>query len=122
VFRRRCVYARREAAHKRSTEIPTFILRFTTGADDAANVSQAAEAAFAAVNAQRPAALQRWEYFQGPTETDFVSVLVLDEGAENPLLGIEAATQLMAAVAKSVLGDVAPKPQPMKVLGSYVST
>lgn len=42
----------------------------------------------------------------------------LDEGVENPLLGIEAARRLQSTVAKWVVGD-APTPQPFELLGSY---
>lgn len=53
-----------------------------------------------------------------PDSSEFVGLLELDEGVDNPLPSIGAARDLQAAVAKWVTGD-APAPQPLDLLGSY---
>ena len=49
---------------------------------------------------------------------EFLALLQLDDGIENPLPGIEAARELQATVARWATGP-ALVPQPVEVLGDY---
>lgn len=91
------------------------MIRYDVAEDGVAEIVDATKAAFAAVEEQRPDGI-RYAYLRRGTE--FIALLELDEGVENPLPGMEAARQLQATVAKWADGP-APLPQPVEVLGSY---
>lgn len=77
----------------------------------------AIEATFEALAAKRPAGV-RFAYGRRAGSTEFFALLELDEGVENPLLGLAEAGALQATVAKLAVGDP-PKPQPVERLGAY---
>jgi hypothetical protein len=92
------------------------MLRYQVADEGAGEVAAAAKAVFASLDADRPKGLH---YAYGRlADGDFVALMELDEGVENPLFGIEAARALQATIAKWVVGD-APAPQPLDLLGSY---
>jgi hypothetical protein len=99
--------------------MPTMMLRYQVADEGVAEVATAIKDAFAAVRAQRPEGL-RYAYYRRPGSTEFVALLELDEGVENPLFGIPATEQLRSTVAKWAMGEP-PAPQPLDVLGSYGS-
>ena len=97
--------------------MPVLMIRCQVTEDGIAEVGRAVEAAFAALNAQQPKGV-RFAYYRRPDSAEFVGLLELDEGIENPLPGIGAARNLQSIVAKWVVGN-APTPQPLERLGSY---
>ncbi|GAB2592799.1 hypothetical protein GCM10027168_27210 [Streptomyces capparidis] len=80
-------------------------------------VTEAIEAAFAEVAAQRPDGI-RYACLRRAGGNEFVALLGLDEGVENPLPGIAAARRLQATVAKWAVGP-APTPRRLTVVGDY---
>jgi hypothetical protein len=97
--------------------MPTLIVRYDIPEEGVDDVVRAVESAFAAVNDRQPDGI-RWRYWRRAGSTEFVALLDLDEGIENPLLAIDAAKELQATVAKWALG-APPAPQPLQLLGSY---
>jgi hypothetical protein len=95
----------------------SLMVRYQVANEGVADIVGAIEAAFAAVEAQQPAGV-RWAYYRRADSTEFVALLELDDGVENPLLGIGPARELRSAVARWVAGD-APTPLPLDLLGSY---
>jgi hypothetical protein len=93
------------------------MIRYQVAEEGVAEVSEAIEAAFEAVEAQQPQGV-RYAYLRRAGSTEFIALLELDEGVENPLPGIEEARRLQATVAKWAVGP-APAPQPLDVLGAY---
>ncbi|HEX2284799.1 MAG TPA: hypothetical protein VHI10_08245 [Mycobacterium sp.] len=97
--------------------MPTLIVRYDIDEDGVDDVVNAVAAAFAAVNEQRPGGI-RWTYWRRAGSTEFVALLELDDGVENPLPAIDACRELQAVIAKWVPGEP-PTPQPLQLLGSY---
>ncbi|WP_326825991.1 hypothetical protein [Streptosporangium sp. NBC_01756] len=97
--------------------MPVLMIRYQVADEGVAELVDAIEAAFAAVEAQRPEGI-RYAYLRQAGSTEFIALLDLDEGVENPLPGIEAARRLQATVAKWAVGTGA-TPQPFDVLGAY---
>ncbi|MEW9533978.1 hypothetical protein [Microbispora sp. NPDC049125] len=97
--------------------MPLLMVRYNVAEDGAEKVIGAVERAFAALEEQRPEGI-RYAYYRRAGGTEFVALLELDEGIENPLPGIGAARELQATVAEWVVGQP-PAPQPLDVLGSY---
>ncbi|MBZ4399892.1 hypothetical protein OWM54_10725 [Myxococcus sp. MISCRS1] len=97
--------------------MPTLMVRYKVKEEGVPEVLAAVQAAFAAIEAKRPPGL-RFEYFHQPEGHEFFGLLELEEGAENPLLGIPEARALQATVARHALGG-APTPQPWVKLGSH---
>ncbi len=95
--------------------MPVLFIRYQVAERSIPEVTSAVKAAFAAIEAAKPAGI-RYAYYRKGTE--LIGLVELDEGIENPLLGIPAARELQAAVARNVLGEP-PAPQPLEVLGSY---
>jgi hypothetical protein len=93
------------------------MIRFQVASEGVAEVVGAVQAAVAALTAQQPAGV-RYTYYRRAGSTEFVALLELDAGIENPLLGIAAARALQAAVARWVVGEP-PVPQPLELLGAY---
>jgi hypothetical protein len=109
----------RHERHEISEEIdmPVMMIRYQVADEGVAEVTDAVKAAFAAVAARRPEGI-RYEYYRRPGTSEFVALLDLPDGADNPLYGIEAARDLQAAVAKWAVNEP-PAPEPLEVLGSY---
>jgi hypothetical protein len=105
------------AREGKETRVPVLMIRYQVAEEGVAEVADATKAAFVALEARRPEGI-RYAYYHRPGSTEFVGLLELDEGVENPLPGIGAARKLQATVAKWATGD-APAPQPLDVLGSY---
>ncbi|GAA3008342.1 hypothetical protein [Streptosporangium longisporum] len=97
--------------------MPVLMIRYQVADEGAQEVADAVRAAFAEVEEQRPDGI-RYVYLRRAGGTEFVALLELDEGAENPLPGMEAARRLQATVARWVVGP-APEPRPFEVLGTY---
>jgi hypothetical protein len=93
------------------------MVRYEIAGDGVDDVVKAVEAAFAAVNEQQPDGI-RFSYWRREGSTEFLSVLELDEGVENPLFAIGAANELRSVIAKWVVGDP-PTRQPLNLLGTY---
>lgn len=93
------------------------MIRYKVAEEDVAEVTGAVEAAFAALEAQQPKGV-RFAYYRRAGGTEFVALLELEEGVENPLPGIGAARALQATVARRAVGE-APAPQPLERVGSY---
>lgn len=97
--------------------MPVLMIRYRVAEEGVAEVLDAIESAFAAVEQEQPEGI-RYAYLRGAGGTEFLAVLDLDENVENPLPGMEAARRLQATVAKWATGP-APVPQPLDVVGSY---
>jgi hypothetical protein len=97
--------------------VPALMIRYQVAEDGIAEVVDAIDATFAALKAQQPDGL-RYAYCRLAGSTEFVALLELDDGVENPLPAIEAARELQSTVVKWVAGN-APTPQPLDLLGSY---
>ncbi|MDK0518245.1 hypothetical protein [Streptomyces sp. ML-6] len=97
--------------------MPVLMIRHEVADEGVAEVVDAIGAAFAAVEAHRPEGI-RYAYLRQAGTAEFVALLDLDEGIENPLPGLEAARELQATVAKWAVGTGA-VPQRFDVLGSY---
>ncbi|WP_125728562.1 hypothetical protein [Kibdelosporangium aridum] len=78
-------------------------------------MTEAVHAAFDAVEAEQPQGI-RYAYLRSGEQ--FVALLEVADGVENPLPGIEAARSLQATVAKLAVGP-APSPEPFEILGAY---
>jgi|SRR5690242_1604512 hypothetical protein len=97
--------------------MPVLMISYQVADDGATEVTSAIEKAFAAVEAQRPDGV-RYSYLRRADSGEFLALLQLDDGIENPLPGIEAARELQATVARWATGP-APVPQLVEVLGDY---
>ncbi|MEV5829314.1 hypothetical protein AB0L25_27510 [Spirillospora sp. NPDC052242] len=97
--------------------MPVFVLSYQVSDEGVAEVAEAVEKAFAAVKAHRPEGV-RYAYLRRAGSAEFVALLELAEGMENPLPGIAEARELQATVAKWAVGP-APAPRPVEVLGDY---
>jgi hypothetical protein len=97
--------------------VPVLMISYQVADDGATEVTSAIEKAFAAVEAQRPDGV-RYAYLRRADSGEFLALLQLDDGIENPLPGIEAARELQATVARWATGP-APVPQSAEVLGDY---
>jgi hypothetical protein len=97
--------------------MPLLIVRYQVAKEDAAEVTAAVEKAFDAVRQQHPEGV-RYAYMRVTDGTEFLALLELADGVENPLPGIEAARELQAVVARCAVGP-APMPQLLDVLGDY---
>jgi hypothetical protein len=93
------------------------LVHFEIADDGVAEVTAAVEATFAAVQERQPEGV-RYAYLRRAGGTEFIALLELAEGVENPLPGIEAARQLQARVARWTVGTLQ-APQPFDVLGDY---
>jgi hypothetical protein len=97
--------------------MPVMMVRYRVSEEGVDEVSSATEAAFAAIRRERPAGV-RYAYYRRPGTGEFLALLELEEGAQNPLPGIDAARRLQATVARLAVGEP-PAPQPLEELGSY---
>ncbi len=97
--------------------MPILMIRYEVADEGVAEVAEAIEAAFAAVHEGQPDGV-RYAYLRRAGSREFIALLELAEGTENPLPGIEAARQLQATVARWSVG-AAPVPQPLDLLGAY---
>lgn len=97
--------------------MPVLIVRYEVAEEGVAEVCAAVEGAFAAVRELAPAGVE-YSYLRRAGSTEFVALLRLADGVENPLPGIAAARHLQATVAKWAVGEP-PAPQAFEVLGDY---
>jgi hypothetical protein len=94
-----------------------FMISYHVADEGVAEVVGAIDKAFAALDAQQPAGI-RYTYLRRAGSTEFMALLELADGVENPLPGIAETRELQATVAKWAEGP-APTPQPFDVLGAY---
>ncbi|WP_229403401.1 hypothetical protein [Micromonospora okii] len=97
--------------------MPVLMIRYELADEGVTDVVEAVEAAFAAVRAEEPDGV-RYAYLRRAGTTEFIALLELAEGVENPLPGMAAARRLQATVAKWAVG-AAPTPQQVEILGDY---
>ena len=97
--------------------MPVLMIRYQVAEEGVPEVVSAVSKAFAAIASERPDGI-RYAYLRRPDSTEFVALLMLEDGVENPLPGIDAARELQATVAKWATGN-APVPQPFSILGAY---
>jgi hypothetical protein len=109
--------ARRSLPEFTGEAMSVFMISYQVADDGVAEVVGAIDKAFAALDAQQPAGI-RYAYLRRAGSTEFVALLELADGVENPLPGIAEARQLQSTVAKWAAGS-APTPRPFEVLGSY---
>lgn len=97
--------------------MPILMVRYEVADENVAAVVGAVERAFAATQEQQPEGI-RWSYYRSAGSGEFVALVELDEGVENPLPAIEAARELQATMLKFAVGEP-PAPKPLQLLGSY---
>ncbi|MCE7005803.1 hypothetical protein LWC34_23665 [Kibdelosporangium philippinense] len=90
------------------------MIRYTVPLTEVSSVRDAVHAAFKALNIEQPQGI-RYAYLR--SGEDFIALLDIADGVENPLPGIEAARELQSTVAKAA--TVAPTPEPFELLGAY---
>ncbi|MBX3264606.1 MAG: hypothetical protein KIS78_01575 [Labilithrix sp.] len=95
----------------------TLMLRYHVADDDVQTVVRAVEAAFAGLRDERPEGL-RFTYFRVAETAEFVGLVELADGRDNPLPALEA-TRALKAVVDRVAAGGPPTPQPLHVLGAY---
>ncbi|MBU8899588.1 hypothetical protein KRR26_28660 [Corallococcus sp. M34] len=100
--------------------MPTMMLQYKATEAAVPEVISAVEATFAALEQRKPKGLVRFTYYRKPGTAEFVGVLELEEGVENPLLGIEAARALVATVTRVAVG-AAPMPVPLELVAMHDS-
>jgi hypothetical protein len=101
--------------------MPAYVLHlFAKQTADIGEVLDAVEAAFAAVRAERPRAIQRWTCWRGPGDREFGAMLELVEGQHNPFANIEAVKRMEAVVAESAVAP--PTAKLVELLGTYASS
>lgn len=97
----------------------TLLLRYHVDEKDVQAVVHAVETAFAGLEKAHPAGL-RFTYYRVPDTAEFVGLVELDDGVENPLPTLEATRQLKAAVDRVATG-ASPLPVPLKEIARYKS-
>jgi hypothetical protein len=97
--------------------MPVQLLRFTAIPGRADELSDAIEAAFAAIHEAKPEGI-RYDYYRVAGSDDYVAVVELADGADNPLFAIPAAQELRAVVARHAAAGP-PAPASAQVLGRY---
>lgn len=95
----------------------TLLLRYHVAENDVQTVVHAVEAAFAGLEEEHPKGL-RFTYYRVAETAEFVGIVDLDDGLENPLPRIEATRQLKAVVDRVAIG-APPLPLPLKAIGTY---
>jgi hypothetical protein len=93
------------------------MINYQTAEEGVAELISAIKATFAALETEHPKGI-RYAYWRRADSTEFVALLELDEGIENPLPDIAIARELRSTVAKWVVGEP-PIPQSFQILGSY---
>jgi hypothetical protein len=93
------------------------MVRFTVKGDAVAAVEAAIHRLFSSIDAEQPKGL-RYAFGKLPDGVTFVGVVQLEDGANNPLLGITAATEFRENLKDWVVGEP-PAPEPLEVVGSY---
>ncbi len=93
------------------------LLRYHVAERDVQTVISAVQSAFAALKKENPD-LVRFTYYQVAGTTEFVGLVELRDGVENPLLRLESTKKLKGIVDGLTVG-APPPPQPLKVIGVY---
>ncbi|ARQ71482.1 hypothetical protein [Streptomyces marincola] len=97
--------------------MPTLMLTYRVAEEGVAEVVDAITDTVAELAAAGPEGV-RYAYLRAAGGTEFVALLTLEEGVENPLPGLPAGQRLQAAVAKWSV-DGPPAPRPFDVLGAH---
>ncbi len=84
--------------------MPVLMISYQAAEEGIAELTGAIKATFAALEEKHPEGV-RYAYWRRADSTEFVALLELADGVENPLPGIEAALRLRSTVAKWVVGD-----------------
>lgn len=97
----------------------TLLLRYHVAEKDVQTVLQAVETAFADLKKAHPAGL-RFAYYRVADTAEFVGIVELDDGVENPLPTLEATRQLKSVVDRVAVG-APPLPLSLKEIAKYES-
>lgn len=97
--------------------MPVLMIRYQVTDEGSAHVRAAIESTFAALRAEQPTGI-RFAYGRSAGGNEFIGVLELAVGVENPLPTIAAARDLQATVATWAVGGP-PTPQPIELLATY---
>jgi hypothetical protein len=95
----------------------TLLLRYHVADSDVQTVVRAVKSAFAGIEKQHPAGF-RFKYYRVAETSEFVGLVELDDGVENPLPTLQAARELKATVDRVALGSP-PLPVPLKEIATY---
>lgn len=95
----------------------TLMLRYHVADSDVEVVARAVESAFAGLEKAHPRGL-RFTYYRVPEAAEFVGIVELEDGAENPLPALEATRALKAVVDRVAVGGP-PVAVPLKAIGTY---
>lgn len=98
--------------------MPTLVVRYQVSQDGVEPVTTAVENAFTAITEAQPDGI-RFSYYRIAGKPEFLAILELADGAENPLPGIDGARQLQATMGKWAEGTTPPAPEPLQVLATY---
>ena len=93
----------------------TLMLQYRVADEGVDEVARAVGVVAAQLAEVGPAGV-RWGYYRRPGE--FVALLELADGAENPFLALAGAPDLQAAVKKWAIGEV-PMPERLEFVGGY---
>jgi hypothetical protein len=97
--------------------MPVLMVRYEVKEDAVADVETGIQKLFSAIDDERPTGL-RYAFCKLADGVTFMGLVQFDDGANNPLLGIAAATEFRENLRNWVVGDP-PAPEPMDVVGSY---
>ncbi|WAS91571.1 hypothetical protein [Nannocystis punicea] len=92
------------------------MVRTTVKPEDVPQVDAAIERLFAAVHRRQPAGIRYW-YGRLPDGVTYVALLELDDGVDNPLLGLPEGEQFQEELRRHVAAP--PLPEPVTMIGSY---
>ncbi|MFO7179719.1 MAG: hypothetical protein DIU78_013560 [Pseudomonadota bacterium] len=95
----------------------TLLLRYHVAEPNVHEVVRAVETAFTGLERASPAGI-RFSYYRVADTAEFVGLLELDPGTENPLLHLEPTRALKSVVDRVALGTP-PLPRPLHLLARY---
>lgn len=95
----------------------TLLLRYHVAENDVQTVAHAVETAFAGLQKEHPTGL-RFTYYRVAETMEFVGIVELDDGIENPLPTLGAMRQLKAVVDRVAVG-APPFPSPLTEIAKY---
>ncbi len=93
------------------------MIRFHVAAEGIDEIINAAGILSDALNVERPKGLN-WTYYRQVDSGEFLGLLELPDGVDNPLPAMPEGQQLGAAVAKWITGEAA-IPEPVEIVGSF---
>jgi hypothetical protein len=93
------------------------MVRYKVKGDAVTEVETGIRRLFSVIDEERPEGL-RYAFCKLSDGVTFVGVVQLEDGANNPLVGIAAATEFRDNLKGWVVGEP-PVPEPLEVVGSY---